>query len=86
MARIKSISLLVLMAAVVLGVAVVPAGAEWIDNGVAMCTENGEQLNVASASDGAGGAFIAWSDRRAASGEVYAQRINSSGAALWAAA
>jgi hypothetical protein len=36
-------------------------------------------------SDGAGGAVICWEDYRSGNADVYAQRLNSSGAAQWAA-
>jgi len=36
-------------------------------------------------SDGSGGALIAWQDFRSGTGDLYAQRVNSSGVAQWAA-
>ncbi len=44
----------------------------------------GDQLYPASASDGAGGVVIAWEDRRASDGDIYAQRIAASGEVMWA--
>ena len=44
------------------------------------------QLNSVATSDGAGGAIIAWVDNRfglAGGGDIFAQRIDASGTALW---
>lgn len=42
-----------------------------------------ESLDIVS--DGSGGAVIVWTDGRAANTDVYAQRVNSSGAVQWTA-
>ena len=57
----------------------------WDKNGQAICSENGEQLEVAGLPDGAGGAFITWTDYRRGdrNPDIYAQRINSGGKPLW---
>ncbi len=47
-----------------------------------VCDVPGAQENSSMASDGAGGALIAWSDYRG-DGDVYMQHVNSSGAAQW---
>lgn len=58
----------------------------WTANGVAICTQTAEQGNAAIVSDGNGGAIIAWSDLRSGlDWDIYAQRIDSNGVALWAA-
>jgi hypothetical protein len=57
---------------------------QWISNGLAVCNASAQQLNEQMISDGAGGAIITWEDRRAGN-DVYAQRINNSGAAQWTA-
>ncbi|HEX4958459.1 MAG TPA: T9SS type A sorting domain-containing protein [Lacibacter sp.] len=49
-----------------------------------ICTAAGEQYNAIIAPDGAGGAIIAWSDNRSGNFDIYAQRINASGAVQWA--
>jgi hypothetical protein len=59
--------------------------AQWTANGLAVCAAGGEQSVHACASDGAGGAIVTWLDYRNALQKVYAQRINGSGSALWAA-
>lgn len=56
--------------------------AQWTANGVAICTATGEQLRATIASDGAGGAIVAWLDLRGG-GAIYAQRISGAGAARW---
>jgi hypothetical protein len=62
------------------------AGAvQWTANGVAVCTFTGDQLLPVIASDGAGGAIVSWPDHRGAAYDIYAQRLNSAGAAQWTA-
>jgi len=53
----------------------------WPANGRALCTATGGQINPAIVPDGAGGAFVAWSDNRGGAGnDIYAQRVLASGA------
>ena len=59
--------------------------AQWTADGVGICTAAGNQ-NVGNAItlDGSGGAIIGWLDQRSSSnGQVYAQRVDASGAPLW---
>jgi len=56
----------------------------WPSGGVAICTANGDQKIPRVVSDSAGGAIIAWQDDRG-SGDIYAQRVNALGTALWSA-
>ena len=64
----------------------------WSDNGIAVITASGNQGTSETSggiSDGAGGAIIAFDDGRNDDGsyineDVFAQRINASGASLWA--
>src|SRR5262245_16726846 len=59
---------------------------QWMADGVAVCTAETNQQLPAMVSDGAGGAIVAWTDGRNESGsDIYAQRINSSGVAVWTA-
>lgn len=52
----------------------------WAANGKAICTDAANQQNPAMLSDGAGGAFAAWTDFRIdPSGDVYAIRIDANG-------
>lgn len=57
-----------------------PALAAWPSNGRALCTATGEQSYPALHPDGADGAFVVWEDRRGTNADIYAQRVNASGA------
>ena len=65
--------------------------AMWTAGGVPVCVQPYSQLKVKLRTDGAGGAIVVWQDHRSndpkVGGEydIYAQRINSSGAVQWAA-
>jgi len=51
---------------------------------VAISTATGNQANPQIVADGSGGAIIVWEDNRSGSGaDLYAQRVNSAGAAQW---
>ena len=57
----------------------------WTANGVAVCTAASEQRYAVITADGLGGAIVAWYDFRSSSNyDIYAQRLTSAGAALWA--
>ena len=63
-----------------------PSGVvQWTTNGIPVSPVNYSQGNPQLVSDGAGGAIIAWIDRRdsATGPDIYAQRINSSGDSQW---
>jgi hypothetical protein len=55
----------------------------WSGDGVAVCDTLDEQRYPDIASDGVGGAIIVWQDRRGTYLNIYAQRIDGSGTALW---
>ena len=55
----------------------------WSADGMAICNATGYQGNPALVSDGMNGAIVAWDDLRNASRDIYAQRVNSTGNALW---
>jgi hypothetical protein len=58
----------------------------WTSTGVAVCTATGNQWDLRAISDGAGGAIAAWQDARAgATYDLYAQRIDGTGAVKWTA-
>jgi hypothetical protein len=59
----------------------------WPDTGVKICVNTGDQRYPQIVTDGNGGAYIAWEDRRSASlsSDIYAQHINGSGAVSYAA-
>lgn len=60
----------------------------WTANGVRVCPVEAIQSFPSVCGDGAGGALVAWSDRRGGPGnyDVYVQRVSSSAALLWTAA
>lgn len=51
----------------------------------AVTAVTGDQLDPVSASDGAGGAIVAWEDRRSGGRVIYAQRLSADGQAMWTA-
>lgn len=55
----------------------------WLDNGIPVCTASGNQNYPTIASDGAGGVILAWWDMRSGEFNIYAQRIDLAGNALW---
>src|SRR6185295_5848592 len=60
------------------------AGAtQWTANGVAAALAPGVEKEAAIAADGAGGAFLAWQEKRNGNYDLYAQHWNSAGNALW---
>lgn len=55
----------------------------WTANGVAVCVAGQTQQYPQIASDGTGGALVTWQDRRNYNHDVYMQRLNSTGGAMW---
>jgi hypothetical protein len=51
----------------------------WTAGGVAICTAAYDQAQLAMDSDGAGGAWFAWGDRRSGNYDIWAQKVNASG-------
>jgi hypothetical protein len=58
---------------------------QWAANGVSICTHSGNQYVPTIVPDGAGGAVITWIDYRNGNSDIYAQRVNASGAVHWTA-
>jgi hypothetical protein len=59
---------------------------QWLTNGVSVCQNTGwERMFHTAVGDGAGGVIITWQDNRegASNWDIYAQRIDASGIALW---
>ncbi len=56
----------------------------WATGGISLCAASGDQYYPEVASDGAGGAVVAWEDLRNGNYDIYTGRIDASGAALWA--
>jgi len=61
------------------------ATAQWQADGNEICVEQNLQTQPVAIPDGAGGAIIVWIDNRTCgcSWDIYAQRIDASGNALW---
>ena len=59
--------------------------ARWTANGVAVCAATGSQTGPRMIPDGGGGVIVVWQDNRASGYDVYAQRVNVAGTALWTA-
>lgn len=55
----------------------------WSVDGVNICAEEGSKCNAHIASDGTGGAIVAWRDFRDGSGRIYAQKIDANGNLQW---
>ncbi|MBI5000307.1 MAG: lamin tail domain-containing protein [Euryarchaeota archaeon] len=58
---------------------------QWIVNGVATCNDANGQYNPNLIPDGQGGAIITWQDIRNGNHDIYAQHVNATGIAQWAA-
>jgi len=57
---------------------------QWGTNGMTVAGASGNQVTPAVISDNAGGIIICWADFRTdAMGDIYVQRLNGSGEALW---
>ena len=57
----------------------------WLANGVTVCAAGDEQENPKIIPDGTGGFYVAWDDWRNGDGDVFMNRINSGGGAVFAA-
>ncbi len=58
--------------------------AKWATNGVAVCSNTAIQKSVAIIDAGNGSSIITWEDYRAGNYDIYAQKLDSMGNALWA--
>ncbi len=54
----------------------------WTINGIAVCSDPAKQTGVAVNKSG-GGVIMAWQDWRSGNQDIYAQKVDSTGAALW---
>ena len=61
----------------------IPAQAQWPANGTGVCTFAGQQGSPSITLDWLGGAIVAWDDARFGNDDIYAQRINATGNAVW---
>lgn len=55
----------------------------WTQNGISVCNQLADQTEPFIVEDGKGGAIITWQDIRNGNRDIYAQRIDSNGIALW---
>ncbi len=55
----------------------------WPVNGVPVRVAPGDQVNPKAVPDGAGGAIVVWEDGASGNRDIYAQRLDSTGARLW---
>ncbi|OLS14049.1 MAG: 5'-nucleotidase [Promethearchaeota archaeon CR_4] len=55
----------------------------WNPNGTAICTGSSEVEEPQLIVDGSGGAIIVWQDQRNGDWDIYAQRIDATGAVYW---
>ena len=60
-----------------------PSRASWPPDGILVCGAENLQSNPKIVSDGAGGMIVAWQDERSPDYNVFAQRIDGSGVAMW---
>lgn len=63
-------------------------GNVWVANGIVICTVGGIQKDPHIASDGAGGAIMAWEDYRGTypnNHSIFTQRVDGDGTVLWTA-
>ena len=58
--------------------------AQWLPDGTPICRASNDQSLPRIVSDGEGGGIVTWEDGRSTQSNIYAQRIDSSGAVLWA--
>jgi len=59
--------------------------AQWGQDGIPICAVAGNQYPNDIISDGAGGAIITWQDYRGGNWDIYAQKVDANGNALWTA-
>lgn len=59
--------------------------AGWPPEGLSICEQPGDQVASQLTTDCAGGAIVAWQDARSDTLGIYAQRLTSTGEALWTA-
>ena len=57
--------------------------AQWIIDGIAVCSQTGFQFYPKITNDNYGGAYVTWADNRNGNPDIYVQRINSNGSVQW---
>ena len=82
---LRRISILCMLAAALVIYGAVDSHAAWQPDGQAVCTASNDQYWPTTCTDGAGGAFIVWYDRRNGTDyNISVQRVNSAGNPQWA--
>jgi hypothetical protein len=56
---------------------------QWASNGVVVASAVGPQLAPELVTDGAGGSIVVWEDTRGGFNDIYSQRLDAAGNALW---
>lgn len=64
-------------------IAVPPLNADWIPDGIPICTADSDQGDPQMIPDGTGGAIMTWEDFRHPTADIYAQRVDADGAVCW---
>ncbi len=74
---------LMLLFGVMLTVALIVPIMAYSQQGKPVCNESHNQVYPSVATDGNGGSIITWMDKRSGKYEIYAQRMNPAGNAMW---
>ena len=80
---INIIGRLVRIYLIMLAVALIVPNMTFSQQGIAVSTAINNQVNPTMTTDGSGGTIITWQDKRNGKYEIYAQRMNSAGNAMW---
>lgn len=55
----------------------------WGTDGIPLCLASGDQVGLRAVTDGSGGAVVTWEDRRNATSDIFAQRVDQNGVLVW---
>ena len=80
---INSIFQLIFLSIVILLLALIVPIKTFSQQGKPVSNAVNDQVSSAMITDGSGGSIITWQDKRSGKSEIYAQRMNSSGNAVW---
>lgn len=83
MKHVKPTLIITLSALITFALSPRDARAQWIENGVGVCTATDVQVSQTACSDGGGGVIVTWHDHRNGEYDIYAQHIEASGAPIW---
>lgn len=85
MTRRRGSALLFFWALVPILLIPVAAAASWMLDGIALSSVAGQQNSSQAVSDGAGGTLVVWQDNRGGDYDIYVQRLDRTGDAVWTA-